>query len=126
MLNSRIRASLVLLVTLGLPACGGESSSGPMPSYVRWTETLSATNLAAPFTYCKDFTNAKAGNVSADVTPPSIHLVLGAGTCSTPGQILAEKDGVVSVDMPAGSNHITLSSRSDLDTAFTLSLTYWH
>jgi hypothetical protein len=73
------------------------------------------------------FSNAKAGPVSADVSPRSIHVVLGAGTCSAPGAILAERDGeVVEVDAPAGSNHVTLVNLSDSPVPYTLRVTHWY
>lgn len=77
---------------------------------------------------CHEFNNAKAGNVTVFVTPPSIHLVLRTGTCNVPGSILAEKDTeLVDVYAPAGSNHVSLSNPnpSGPDTPYTLRLTYW-
>lgn len=129
MLNAiQSRASLVLLTALAVPACGGgESPSGPTPQYARGTETHSGPPLAAHSSFCKDFNNARAGAVSADVTPPSIRLTLAVGTCGVPGQILAERDGeVTNVDAPAGANHVTVSNRSDLDTPYTLRITHWY
>lgn len=127
MLASQARASVVLFAALAVPACGGDSSSVPTPSYARGTETLSGSNIAAHSSFCKDFNNARAGAVSADVSPASIHLALGVGTCGAPGQILAEKDGeVANVDAPAGWNHVTLSNRSDSNTPFTLRITHWY
>jgi len=57
-----------------------------------------------------------------------LHLVLRAGTCNAPGQIVAEKDTeLVNVNAPAGANHVRISNpdRSGPDTPFTLRLTYW-
>lgn len=117
-------AAGVLWAALGLPGCGG-GNSAPTPTFVRTTETGSGTNLAAGTTLCVGFNNARAGEVSVYVTPPSIHLTLRAGTCEAPGQVLTEQDGNVTADAPAGWNHVTLSNRSAADTAYTLSLTHW-
>ena len=88
---------------------------------------MSGPPIAARSTSCWDFNNAKAGPVSADVTPRTIHLILAAGRCSAPGQMLAERDAeVVNVDAPAGWNHVTLSNGSDVDVSYTLRITYWH
>jgi hypothetical protein len=88
---------------------------------------MSGPPIAAHSSICWDFNNAKAGPVSADVSPRSIHVVLGAGTCRTPGAILAERDGeVVNADAPAGSNHVTLSNPSDADVPYTLHITRWY
>jgi hypothetical protein len=120
-------ASLVLLATLAIAACGSESPSAPQPPYIRGTETLTGPPIPARSSFCQGFNNAKAGPVSADVSPRSIHLVVGAGTCSAPGQTLAEDDGeVANVEAPAGPNHVTMSNRADVDTAFTLRITHWY
>jgi hypothetical protein len=88
---------------------------------------MSGPNIAAQSSACWNFNNAKAGPVSADATPRSLHIVLGAGTCSAPGQILAERDGeLVNVDAPAGSNHVTLLNRSESEAAYTLRITHWY
>lgn len=124
--GSHARVSLVIFAALAVPACGGQSPSVPTTPYGRGTETLSGP-VSAHSSFCRDFNNAKTGPVSADVVPPSFHLLLGAGTCSAPGQILAEKDGeVANVVAPAGSNHVTLSNPSDSDTSFTLRITHWY
>jgi hypothetical protein len=124
--GTQARVSLVLFAALAVPACGGESPSVPTTPHARGTETLSGP-ISAHASFCRDFNNAKAGAVSADVVPPSFHLLLGSGTCSAPGQILAEKDGeVANVDAPAGWNHVTLSNPSDLNTSFTLRITHWY
>jgi hypothetical protein len=99
----------------------------PTRAYALGTDTLSGSNIAAHSSFCKDFNNGKAGAVGADVTPPSIHLVLSSGTCSAPNQMLAENDReVANVNAPAGWNHVKASNSSDSDTAFTLRITYWH
>lgn len=124
--RSHSLVSLALFAALAVPACGGESPAVPTTPHARGTETLSGP-IPAHASLCKEFDNAKAGAVSAWVSPRSIYLVLGAGTCSAPGQILAEKDGeVTNVDAPAGRNHVRLSNRSDLDTSFTLSIMHWY
>lgn len=124
---TRARTCLVVFVVAVGSACGSGSPSEPTRPYTRGTETLSGPNLAAHSSFCKDFDNAKAGPVSVDVTPPSIHLILGTGTCKAPGQILAAKDGeVTNVDAPEGSNHVTLSNRSNTDTPFTLRIIRWY
>ena len=124
----KARASLVLVAALTVPACGGdESPSAPTRQYARGTESISGSNLAAHSSFCHNFENARAGAVSADVTPPSIHLVLAAGRCSARGAILAEKGGeIVNADAPEGWNHVTLFNRSDSPTAFTLRITHWY
>ena len=123
---SHARVSLVIFVALAVPACGTESPAVPTTPHARGTETLSGP-ISAHSSFCRDFNNARSGPVSADVVPPSFHLLLGAGTCSAPGPILAEKDGeVANVEAPAGSNHVTVSNRSDLDTSFTLRITHWY
>ena len=121
------RALLALFAALAVPACGGESPSVPTPSSARGVETMSGPAIAPQSSICWPFNNAKAGPVSADVSPRSIHVVLGAGTCSAPGPILAERDGeVVNVDAPAGSNHVTLVNSSDLAVTYTLHITRWY
>jgi hypothetical protein len=89
---------------------------------------MSSTGFGGATTACIEFTNAKAGTVTVFVTPPSIHLVLRAGTCNAPGQFVAEKDTeLVNVNAPAGSNNLRLSNPnlSGPDTPYTLRLTYW-
>ena len=127
MFKPRPRVLLVLLLTFKVAACGGgESPAAPTPQYARGTETLSGPPIAAHSSLCTNFNNARAGAVYAAVIPPSIRVILAAGTCSAPGQILAEKDGEVSnVEAPAGSNHITLSNQSDVAMSFSLSVTHW-
>jgi len=88
---------------------------------------MSGPAIAPHSSACWSFNNAKAGPVSADVSPRSIHVVLGAGTCSAPGAILAERDGeVVNADAPAGSNHVTLVNPSDVAVPYTLHVTRWY
>lgn len=90
--------------------------------------TISGPPIAAHSNACWPVNNAKAGPVSPDVTPRSIHLTLGAGTCSAPAQTLAESDGeLVNVNAPAGSIHVTLSNPSDVDVdvPYTLRVTYF-
>ena len=125
---SETRASLVLVAALVVPACGeSESPSAPARQYAQGTGSISGSSLAAHSTFCYDFDNAKAGPVSADVNPRSIHLVLAAGRCSAPGEILAEKAGeIANADAPEGRNHVTLFNRSDSPTAFTLRVTRWY
>lgn len=77
-------------------------------------------------TSCHEFENAKAGQVSALVTPQSIHLALGTGRCSAPGQVLGEKDNELVLDAPAGWNHVTLTNPNPSgETPYTIRLTYW-
>jgi len=115
----------MLLVTCGSTACGGGEGPTPTPQAVRASDTLSGP-IAANSTSCWDFTSARAGAVSAGVTPASLRVILAAGSCSAPGQTLAEKDGEVSnIDTPAGVNHVSLSNQG-VATSFTLTLTYWH
>ena len=118
----------MLLATLAVAGCGAKSPSAPQPPYAaRGTETLSGPPLPARSSFCHSFNNAKAGAVSADITPRSIHLVVGAGPCSAPGQMLAENDGeVANVEAPAGANHVTMANRADVDTAWTLRITHWY
>jgi len=126
MLKDGSRAFLILSLTLASTACGGgESPAAPTPQAVRASDTLSGP-IAANSTSCWGFTSARAGAVSAGVTPASIRVILAAGSCSAPGQTLAEKDGEVSnIETPAGMNHVTLSNQG-VTTSFTLTLTYWH
>jgi hypothetical protein len=78
-------------------------------------------------TACWEFDNAKAGAVSAEVTPRSIHLILGAGKCAAPGQLLAEKDGeLANVTAPLGWIHVTLVNQSDAEAPYTLRVAYFH
>jgi len=120
------RAFSVLLAALGVPACGSQSPSVPTPPSVQTMDTMSGPPIAAHSNTCWDFNNAKAGPVSADVTPRTIHLTVTAGKCSAPGQTLAEKDGeVVNAAAPAGWNHVTLSNPSDSEVPYTLRITYW-
>jgi len=117
-------ASLVFVPALAVSACG-VSPSGP--TYSQTTEIVSGSGFGGSTTVCTGFNNAKAGPVTVFVTPPSIHLILRAGTCNAPGQVLAEKDTeLVNVGAPAGANHVRLSNPSELDTPYTLRLTYWH
>jgi hypothetical protein len=123
----RARAHPALLAGLMLTACGSGSPSVPTPSTSQGTETMSGPPIAAHSSFCWTFNNAKAGPVSADVTPRSIHVAIGAGACSAPGQMLAERDGeVVNADAPAGANHVTLSNASDQDTPYTLRIIHWY
>jgi hypothetical protein len=100
----------VLVAALGVQACGAQNPSSPAPSYSQTTALVTSTGFGGASTACQEFNNAKAGPVSVFVTPPSIHLVLRAGTCNAPGQIVAEMDTeLVNVNAPAGSNHVRLS-----------------
>jgi hypothetical protein len=120
-------ATAALCGAVVLTSCGGSGGpTAPTPSFVRGTETAAATGFAQHTTFCVEFNNARAGEVSAYVTPPWIHLQLGAGTCAAPGQVLAERDGDVTADAPAGWNHVTLSNPSDSSTNYTLNLTHWY
>jgi hypothetical protein len=124
----RARTSVVLFAALGVPACGAETPSSPAPSYSQTTAIITSTGFGGASSACQEFNNAKAGPVSAFVTPPSIHLVLRAGTCNAPGQTVAERDTeLVNVNAPVGSNHVRLSNPnpSGADTPYTLRLTYW-
>jgi hypothetical protein len=124
---SQARSSFVLLAALTASACGGERPSVPTTPTIQGTDTMSGPAIVARSTSCWDFNNAKAGPVSADVTPRTIHLSLTVGKCNAPGQMLAERDAeVVNVNAPAGWNHVTLSNGSDVDVAYTLRITYWH
>jgi hypothetical protein len=128
MFGKQARASLVLFAAFVVPACGGKSPSSPTPSYSQTSEVVLGSGFGGATTACIDFNNAKAGPVTAFVTPPSIHLVLRAGTCNAPGQIVAESDTeLVKVNAPAGSNHLRLSNPnpSGPETPYTLRLTYW-
>ncbi len=88
---------------------------------------MSGPPVAAQSSACWNFNNAKAGPVSADVSPASIHLAISAGTCAAPGQMLRENDGeVANVDAPEGANHVTLSNRSDVAVPYTLRITHWY
>jgi hypothetical protein len=90
------------------------------------TEIVSGSGFGGSTTVCTEFNNAKAGPVTVFVTPPSIRLILRAETCNAPGQVLAEKDTeLVNVGAPAGANHVRLSNPSELDTPYTLRLTFW-
>ena len=121
------RVLLVLFAAAALPVCGGGSPAVPTPTSIRGVETMSGPAIAPHSSVCWPFNNAKAGPVSADVSPRSIQVVLGAGTCSAPGAILAERDGeVVNADAPAGSNHVTLVNSSDVDVPYTLHVTRWY
>jgi hypothetical protein len=124
--GTRALAALIFVPALAASDCGGQSPSGPTYSQTGVVSLFSGFGGAT--TACQDFNNAKAGPVSVFVTPPSIHLVLRAGTCNAPGQILAEKDSeLVNVNAPAGANHVRISNPdpSGPDTPFTLRLTYW-
>lgn len=125
--SSRTRSCFVLFAGAMVAACGSETASVPKPSSIQGTETMSGPPIAAHSSFCTNFNNAKAGPVSADVTPRSIHVAVGAGPCSAPGPTLAERDGeVVNADAPAGANHVTLSNPSDLDTPYTLRIVHWY
>jgi hypothetical protein len=127
MVYAAARVLLVLFAAAALPACGGGSPAVPTPTSIRGVETMSGPAIAPHSSVCWPFNTAKAGPVSADVSPRSIHVVLGAGTCSAPGAILAERDGeVVNADAPAGSNHVTLVNPSDVDVPYTLHVTRWY
>jgi hypothetical protein len=124
----RVRASLFFFAALVVPACGADSPSTPTPTYYQSTHTLGSPGFGGSPSTCHNFDNAKAGAVSVQVTPPSIHLVLRAGTCSAPGEILAANDtALTNVNAPAGSNHVRLSNPnpSGPETPYTLGLTYW-
>jgi hypothetical protein len=124
--GTRALAALVFVPAFAVSACGGESPSGP--TYSQTSVVVLGSGFGGAATACEEFNNAKAGPVSVFVTPPSIHLVLRAGTCNAPGQLVAEKDTeLVNVNAPAGSNHVRLSNPnpSGPDTPFTLRLTYW-
>ena len=121
------RVALVALGTVAVSACGADTPSVPTTPHSRGVETMSGPAIAPQSSMCWGFSNAKAGPVSADVSPRSIHVVLGAGTCSAPGAILAERDGeVVEVDAPAGSNHVMLVNLSDSPVPYTLRVTHWY
>lgn len=124
---SQARASFGLFAVLAVSACGSGSPSAPTQPSILGTATMSGPPVASRSSACWDFNNVKAGPVSADVTPRTIHLILTAGKCSAPGQMLAEKDGeFVNMEAPAGWNHVTLSNQSDVDVPYTLRITYWH
>jgi len=126
--GKQVRASLVFFAAGVVPACGSASPSTPTPSYSQTSTVITGSGFGGSPTACIDFNNAKAGTVTVFVTPPSIHLVLRAGTCNAPGQIVAEKDAeLVNVNAPAGANHVRLSNPnpSGPDTPYTLRLTYW-
>jgi hypothetical protein len=124
---NRSRALLVLLLGSQVAACGGgHSPTVPSRQYFRDTETVSGP-IDAHGSFCWNFTNARAGAVYASATPRSLRVILATGTCAAPGQILAEADGEVSnIEAPAGVNHVTLSTQSDVATSFSLSLTHWY
>jgi hypothetical protein len=118
----------VLFATLVVSSCGAGSPSTPTPSYSQTTSIVDSTGFGGAATSCHEFNNAKAGPVSVFVTPPTIHLILGTGTCNAPGQALAEKDTEwVNVNAPAGSDHVRLSNPnpSGPETPYLLRLTYW-
>jgi hypothetical protein len=126
--GKQLRASLTALAILMVPGCGADSPSTPTPSYSQTTTIVDSTGFGGAATTCNEFNNAKAGPVSAFVTPPSIHLVLRTGPCNAPGQIVAEKDTeLVNVNAPAGSNNVRLSNPnpSGPETPYMLRLTYW-
>src|SRR3954464_7874520 len=126
--GKQVRASLVFLAALVIPACGAESPSTPTPSFSQTTHIVTSTGFGGAATACEGFNNAKAGPVTVFVTPPSIHLVLRTGTCNAPGQILAEKDTeLVNVNAPAGTNNVRFANPnpSGPDTEYMLRLTYW-
>src|SRR3954466_3486997 len=98
-------ACLVFVPALAVTACGAQSPSGP--TYSQTSAVVSASGFGGSTTACNEFNNAKAGPVTVFVTPPAIHLILRAGTCNAPGQVLAEKDTeLVNVAAPAGANHV--------------------
>jgi hypothetical protein len=110
-----------------ITACGSDPASIPKPSFIQGTETMSGPPIAAHSSACWTFNNAKAGPVSADVTPRLLHLAIGAGSCSAPGQTLAEQDGeVVNAEAPAGADHATILNASDLDAPYTLRVMHWY
>ena len=121
-------AAVLLFAALCFSACeSSETPAAPTNPSARGTDSLSGSNLAAQSSFCQGFNNAKAGPVSADITPPFLHLVVRAGPCSAPGQILGEQDGeVANVNAPAGPNQVTVSNRSETNTAYTLRINYWH
>jgi hypothetical protein len=124
--GTRALAPLVFVPALAVSACGSQSPSGP--TYSETSVVSLSSGFGGATTVCRDFNNAKAGPVSVFVSPPSIHLVLRAGTCNAPGQIVAESDAeLVKVNAPAGANHLRISNPdpSGPDTPFTLRLTYW-
>jgi hypothetical protein len=126
--RKQVRASLVFIAALVVPACGAESPASPTASYSQSTHIINSSGFGGSPTACDEFNNARAGAVSVFVTPPSIHLVLRSGTCNAPGQTLAEKDTeLVNVNAPAGANHVRVSNPnpSGPDTPYMLRLTYW-
>lgn len=126
--GKEVRAFLMLSAILIVPACGADSPSTPTPSSSQTTHIITSTGFGGAPTSCIDFNNAKAGAVSAFVTPASIHLTLRTGTCNAPGQLVAEQDTeLVNVNAPAGSNNVRLSNPtpSGPETPYMLRLTYW-
>ena len=116
-----------LLFLFAAVACGGGGgTSAPTPVYVRGTSTGSATGFQAQSTACVEFQNARAGEVSAYVTPDSIVVALVAGSCAAPGQVIDESPGNVTADAPAGANHIRLTNTTDHTITYTFSLTHWY
>src|SRR3954447_20640754 len=123
-----VRTSLAAFIALAAPACGSQSPSSPAGVYSQTTEIVQSTGFGGAVQACQEFNNSRAGAVTVFVTPPSIHLVLRVGTCTAPGQIVAEKDTeLVNVNAPAGANHVRLTNPNPAgpDTPYMLRLTYW-
>ncbi len=127
--SNQVRVPFVFLAALAASACGSGSPATPTQPYAGAgsIETVSGPPIAAHSTACWEFNNTKAGAVSADVTPRTIHLILGVGKCNAAGQVLAEKDGeLVNVNAPAEWIHVTLSNQSDVDVPYILRVAYFH
>jgi hypothetical protein len=125
--GNQTRIAIVLLAALAVPACGSETPSTPTAPTGFGYSTMSGPPIAAHSSACWEVNNAKAGAVSADVTPRALHLTLGAGTCGAPAQMLAETDGeLVNVNAPAGWIHVTVFNRSDVNAPYTLRIGYFH
>ena len=116
----------LLLLSATLACGGGSGTSAPTPVHIRGTSTGSATGFQAHSTACVEFQNARAGEVSAYVTPDYIVVALVTGSCATPGDVVAEKAGNVTADAPAGANHIRLTNTTDDTITYTFSLTHWY
>ena len=117
----------LLLLSTAFACGGGSNAAAPtLVPHNRVTTTGVVTGFQAHSTGCVEFENAKAGEVSAYVTPDTLLVALVAGSCAAPGNVIVEKPGNVTADAPLGTNHIRLTNPTDDAVTYTISLTHWY